>query len=260
MTWLDSSHLWNDSDSTACWLESWQMTRVMTHTHTRFSTWIMWSCEPWFLSVYKRGIHYTIVTWLDLKENSNDLTWLATQVLLTWLDLWLEQGWLVTTLSEAAKCLNPLPTWAAPVIMFGMKSLWPGASSRVTSLWLVSNLVSPTSIVMPLKIQSLEPFFIRFLFVNSYTHRLVVNQLKTIWIAGTHISHWSQPEYTCDQCCNKSSHRLGLELTRVAIFDLTWLDSIFHLNDLTRVTCEMTLTWLWLDRMLTRVNEWLESW
>ena len=60
-----------------------------------------------FLSVYKRGIHYTIltwgdlkekITWLDLKKYSNDLTWLATRVLLTWLDLWLEQGWLVTTL------------------------------------------------------------------------------------------------------------------------------------------------------------------
>ena len=70
---------------------------------------------------------------------------------------------------------------------------------------------------------------------------------------------WDQ--VTAIQCCNKSSHWLGLELTRVPIFYLTWLDSIFHLhvNDLTRVTCEMTLTWLWLDRMLTRVNEWLES-
>ena len=72
-----------------------------------------------FLSLYKRGIHYTILTWRDLKEKmtwldltwtimwldltwlektSNDLTWLGTRVLLTWLDLWLERGWLVTTL------------------------------------------------------------------------------------------------------------------------------------------------------------------
>ena len=36
--------------------------------------------------------------WLDLTwllKNSNDLTWLVTQVLLPWLDLWLEQGWLI---------------------------------------------------------------------------------------------------------------------------------------------------------------------
>ena len=156
--WLDrmSPVKWLESTSDESTSDSWQMTRVniqvtrvMTHTRTRFSTWIMWSCEPWlcphlileekiwnwyylvtsvnikmvhstplrvfmyghwddhavdeiFLSVYKRGIHYTILTWGDLKEKMtwldltwtiknrldlNDLTWLATRVLLTWLDL-----------------------------------------------------------------------------------------------------------------------------------------------------------------------------
>ena len=59
----------------------------------------------------------------------------------------------------------------------------------------------------------------------------------------------------CWQCCNKSSHWLGLELTRVAIFDLTWLDSIFHLNDLTWL--ESPVKWLWLDSDSTAC--WLES-
>ena len=41
--WLEST-----SDSSYDkWLESLQVNRVMTHTRTRFSTWIMWSCEPW---------------------------------------------------------------------------------------------------------------------------------------------------------------------------------------------------------------------
>ena len=129
MTWLESSHLWNDSDLT--------LTRVITsdssndtHTRTRFSTWIMWSCEPWlcphlilgekisnwyylvtcvniemvhstplrvfmyghwddhavyeiFLSLYKRGIHYTILTWVDLKEK---ITWLDLNNYVTWLE------------------------------------------------------------------------------------------------------------------------------------------------------------------------------
>ena len=96
-----------------------------------------------FLSLYKRGIHYTILTWGDLKEkmtwldltwtimwldltwlekNSNDLTWLATQVLLTWLDLWLEQGWLVTTLwycegyFPPSTCLTECTTFAPVTI------------------------------------------------------------------------------------------------------------------------------------------------
>ena len=42
-------------------------------------------------------------------------------------------------------------TWAAPVIIFGMKSLWPGASINVITLVVVSNFVIPTSIVTPLK-------------------------------------------------------------------------------------------------------------
>lgn len=42
-------------------------------------------------------------------------------------------------------------TWAAPVIIFGMKSLWPGASISVITLVVVSNFVIPTSIVTPLK-------------------------------------------------------------------------------------------------------------
>lgn len=41
-------------------------------------------------------------------------------------------------------------TCAAPVIMFGMKSLCPGASIRVTTFESVSNFVMPTSIVTPL--------------------------------------------------------------------------------------------------------------
>ena len=44
------------------------------------------------------------------------------------------------------------------------------------------------------------------------------------------------------QCCNKSSHWLWLESTWVTIFDLTWLDSIFHLNDLTSL--ESSVKWL----------------
>ena len=88
-----------------------------------------------FLSLYKR--EYTTpywlegkITWLEqscdltwLENNSNDLTWLTTQVLLTWLDLWLEQGWLVTTLMCTCVCASvcvylyhhstskALPTW-----------------------------------------------------------------------------------------------------------------------------------------------------
>ena len=52
--------------------------------------------------------------------------------------------------------------------------------------------------------------------------------------------------FTFQQCCNKSSHWLGLESTLLESQFLTWLDSIFHLNDLTltRITCEITLTWL----------------
>lgn len=42
-------------------------------------------------------------------------------------------------------------TCAAPVIMFGMKSLCPGASISVTTLDVVSNLVMPTSMVTPLQ-------------------------------------------------------------------------------------------------------------
>ena len=151
LTWLESpvKWFWLDSDSTACWLESWQMTWVMTHTRTRFSTWIMWSCEPWlcphlilgekilnwyylvtsvnikmvhstplrvfmychwddhavdkiFLSLYKRGIHYTILTWGDLKEKLLDLTWTIMwldlkKIAMTWLDLRLEYFWLDLT-------------------------------------------------------------------------------------------------------------------------------------------------------------------
>lgn len=41
-------------------------------------------------------------------------------------------------------------TCAAPVIMFGMKSLCPGASIRVTTFEFVSNFVMPTSMVTPL--------------------------------------------------------------------------------------------------------------
>ena len=41
-------------------------------------------------------------------------------------------------------------TCAAPVIMLGMKSLCPGASSSMTCLWSVSNSCWATSIVTPL--------------------------------------------------------------------------------------------------------------
>ena len=71
-----------------------------------------------FLSLYKRGIHYTILTSGDLKEKMTwlDLTWTIMwldltwqKIAMTWLDsrleyvwrdltLWLKQGWLVTTL------------------------------------------------------------------------------------------------------------------------------------------------------------------
>lgn len=47
-------------------------------------------------------------------------------------------------------------TCAAPVIMFGMKSLCPGASISVTTLEVVSNLVMPTSIVTPLHHTQME--------------------------------------------------------------------------------------------------------
>lgn len=43
--------------------------------------------------------------------------------------------------------------WVAPVIMLGMKSLWPGASSSVTTFVAVSNFDCPTSIVMPRDLQ-----------------------------------------------------------------------------------------------------------
>ena len=144
MTWLDLSHkwkwLWLDHILTRVneWLESWQVTQVMTHTHThtRLSAWIMWSCEPWlcphlilgekiqnwyylvtsvnikmihstplwvfmygrwdddhavdeiFLSVYKRGIHYTTPYWLELtwRKKWLDLTWLdLKRIAMTWL-------------------------------------------------------------------------------------------------------------------------------------------------------------------------------
>ena len=40
------------------------------------------------------------LSWLDLKKEEA-MTWLDSRlVLLTWLDLWLEQGWLVTTLLD----------------------------------------------------------------------------------------------------------------------------------------------------------------
>ena len=42
-------------------------------------------------------------------------------------------------------------TWAAPVIMLGMKSLCPGASSRCTLKLGVSNWYWATSIVIPLR-------------------------------------------------------------------------------------------------------------
>lgn len=47
-------------------------------------------------------------------------------------------------------------TWAAPLIMLGMKSLWPGASSNVTFFVSVVNMCTPTSIVMPLKGQTIN--------------------------------------------------------------------------------------------------------
>ena len=77
------------------------------------------------------------------------------------------------------------------------------------------------------------------------------------WITwGTYRPTSSPPRKTCDQCCNKSSQWLGLESQFY-----TWLDSIFHLNDLTWLKSPVKwLTWLWLDRMLTQINEWLESW
>ena len=64
------------------------------------------------------------------------------------------------------------------------------------------------------------------------------------------------------QCCNKSSHWLGLESTRAEIFYLTWLDISPKWLDLTRVTCEMTLTWLWLElwQMTRVITSWLEKW
>lgn len=40
--------------------------------------------------------------------------------------------------------------------MFGMKSLCPGASIRVTTLDVVSNLVMPTSMVTPLQQTRME--------------------------------------------------------------------------------------------------------
>ena len=74
---------------------------------------------------------------------------------------------------------------------------------------------------------------------------------------------------TSKQCCKKTSQVTDSDSSRleVAIFDLTWLDSIFHLNDLTWL--ESPVKWLWLDSdstaCLTRVMtndsshyKWLE--
>ena len=85
MTWLDSrlEYFWLDltcDSSKGDLLQHWK--NVLTRDSSTFDlTWLVTRAR---VTCY----------------NTGGMSWLATRVLLTRLDLWLEQGWLVTTLEE----------------------------------------------------------------------------------------------------------------------------------------------------------------
>ena len=95
------------------------------------------------------------------------------------------------------------------------------------------------------------PCILWFLFYQFLTwqhkgilqHLHMYGHLKWKLVSGP---DWSTCMCIINQCCNKSSHWLGLKSTRVTFFFTLDLTQVFYLNDLiwleSRV--KMTLTWL----------------
>lgn len=71
-------------------------------------------------------------------------------------------------------------TWAAPVIIFGMKSLCPGASSKWTRREGVWKRCCPTSMVIPRCLSS--P-------VSSSTQAYANDPLPTFWLSCSYLKH-----------------------------------------------------------------------